>query len=366
MPPTAAMINQLDQLQSRYTELESLLVAPETLSNPKLLREYGQEQSRLEQRVSLYRDLRRLDAELEGARSVLAESDDPELSELATEEIAELEDRVERLTQDLRLAMLPPDPNDERAVIVEIRAGAGGEEAALFAAEVYRMYVRFAERRRWKVDLVNLNETGIGGHKEVIFQVNGRGVYSQLKYESGVHRVQRVPTTEASGRIHTSTTTVAVLPVAEEVEVQIDPEDLIFETYRSSGHGGQSVNTTDSAVRITHRSTGMVSTGMVVTCQDERSQLKNRLKALAVLRARLLDRQRRQQAAARGDARRSQIGSGDRNEKIRTYNFPQDRVTDHRVRLTASNLPGILDGALDNLITALAQADQAERLAAVG
>ena len=361
MPPTAAMINQLDQLQSRYAELGGLLVAPETITNPKLLREYGQEQSRLEQTVSLYRDLRRLDEELDGARSVLAESDDPELSELASDEIAELEEQVEQLTHDLRLAMLPPDPNDERAVIVEIRAGAGGEEASLFAAELYRMYVRFAERRRWKVDLVNLNETGIGGHKEAIFQVNGRGVYSQLKYESGVHRVQRVPTTEASGRIHTSTTTVAVLPVAEAVEVEIDPEDLIFETYRSSGHGGQSVNTTDSAVRITHR-----PTGMVVTCQDERSQLKNRLKALAVLRARLLDQQRRQRAVARGDARRSQIGSGDRNEKIRTYNFPQDRVTDHRVRLTTSNLPSILDGALDNLITTLAQADQAERLVAVG
>ena len=256
MPPTVAMIHQLDQLQSRYAELGGLLVAPETLTNPKLLREYGQEQSRLEQPVSLYRDLQRLDEELEGARSVLAESDDPELSELASDEIAELEARVERLTHDLRLAMLPPDPNDERAVIVEIRAGAGGEEAALFAAELYRMYVRFAERRRWKVDLVNLNETGIGGHKEAIFQVNGRGAYSQLKYESGVHRVQRVPTTEASGRIHTSTTTVAVLPVAEEVEVKIDPEDLVFETYRSSGHGGQSVNTTDSAVRITHRPHG--------------------------------------------------------------------------------------------------------------
>ena len=220
MPPTATMINQLDQLQSRYTELEGLLVAPETLSNPKLLREYGQEQSRLEKRVSLYRDLRRLDEELEGARSVLAESDDPELSELASDEIAELEERVEQLTHDLRLAMLPPDPNDERAVIVEIRAGTGGEEAALFAAELYRMYVRFAERQRWKVDLVSLNETGIGGHKEAIFQVHGHGVYSRFKYESGVHRVQRVPTTEASGRIHTSTSTVAVLPVAEEVALK--------------------------------------------------------------------------------------------------------------------------------------------------
>ena len=259
----------------------------------------------------------------------------------------------------MRFALLPTDPNDEKNVIVEIRAGAGGDEAALFGSDLARMYTRYAERQGWRTEVLSANGTGIGGYKEIILEVRGQGAYSRLKFESGVHRVQRVPATEASGRIHTSTATVAVLPEAEEIDVSIDPDDLEIDVYRAGGHGGQGVNTTDSAVRITHK-----PTGLVVTCQDERSQLKNKARAMAVLRARLLSLEERRRADELGDTRRLQVGTGDRSEKIRTYNFPQDRVTDHRIGVTVHNLPGMLDGAIDPLMRALIDADQADRLEA--
>jgi peptide chain release factor 1 len=280
---------------------------------------------------------------------------------MAREEIARLESREAELTDELRVQLVPRDPNDERNVIVEVRAGAGGDEASLFAADLYRMYARYAERRRWKVEVLSTSESGSGGLKEVIAEVRGSGAYSRLKFESGVHRVQRVPTTEASGRIHTSTATVSVLPEADEVEIQIDDKDLRVDVYRSSGPGGQSVNTTDSAVRITH-----LPTGLMVAIQDEKSQHKNRAKAMSVLRARLLELEQDRMAAERGDERRSQVGSGERSEKIRTYNVPDDRVTDHRVGITVHDLPGLLEGDLDRLLEPLIEADQAQRLAQIG
>jgi peptide chain release factor 1 len=297
---------------------------------------------------------------LASARGLL-EDGDPEVRTMAREEIATLETELAEVDAELRRLLVPRDPNDERDVILEIRAGTGGDEASLFAADLYRMYARYADQRGWKVELLSTSESASSGFKEVIAEVTGQGAYSRLKFESGVHRVQRVPVTEASGRIHTSTATVAVLPEAEEVEVEIDEGDLRIETYRSSGPGGQSVNTTDSAVRITH-----LPTGLVVAIQDEKSQHKNRAKALAVLRARLLEAQRARQAEERGEARRAQVGTGERSEKIRTYNFPDDRVTDHRIGLTVHNLPGLLAGDLDRVIEPLAEADQEERLAAAG
>ena len=276
---------------------------------------------------------------------------------MARDEIDRLNGRANDLEAGLRLLLVPRDPNDDRDVIVEVRAGTGGEEAALFAADLYRMYARYAERRRWKVEVLSTSEAEAGGFKEIIAEVHGGGAYSRLKFESGVHRVQRVPTTEAQGRIHTSTATVSVLPEADEVEVQIDEKDLRVDVYRSSGPGGQSVNTTDSAVRITH-----LPTGMAVAIQDEKSQHKNRAKAMSVLRARLLEMEQERQAAERGEERRSQVGSGERSEKIRTYNFPDDRVTDHRIGVTVHNLPGLLEGDLDRIIDPLLQADQARRL----
>jgi peptide chain release factor 1 len=320
---------------------------------------YSREQSAIADLVTLYRDLKRVNEEIEGTRSLLEDSREAELAELAREELRTLEARQQALRDQLRLALVPKDPNDDKSVIVEVRAGAGGDEAALFAADLFRMYSRYAERQRWPVEVISANESGLGGFKEVVFEVQGKGAYSRLKYESGVHRVQRVPTTEAAGRIHTSTATVAVLPEAEEVDVQIDPEDIEIDTYRAGGHGGQGVNRTDSAVRLTHK-----PTGLVVTCQDERSQLKNKAKAMAVLRSRLLDMEQRKAASQVGDARRLQVGTGDRSEKIRTYNFPQDRLTDHRIGVTVHNLPGILDGSIDSLINALIQTDQAEKLTA--
>ncbi len=354
------MSEQLGELTARYQELTDLMSLPETATDPTLLARYGRELARLEPVVAALREREAAQESLGAARAHLDDAD-PEVRAMAREEVDALEARTAALDAELRRLLVPRDPNDERDVILEVRAGTGGDEASLFAADLYRMYGRYAERCGWSVELLSTSESGSGGFKEVIAEVTGNGAYSRLKFESGVHRVQRVPVTEASGRIHTSTATVAVLPEAEEVEVEIDEGDLRIETYRSSGPGGQSVNTTDSAVRITH-----LPTGLVVAIQDEKSQHKNRAKALSVLRARLLDAQRARQAEERGDVRRSQVGTGERSEKIRTYNFPDDRVTDHRIGLTVHNLPGLLSGDLDRVIEPLAEADQAARLAAAG
>lgn len=349
--------DRLTAVEIRYEELNSLMADPQVATDPELLRRYSQEVAELEELVQLYRRYRRINAQLEQARALLDDSPDEEIAILAHEEIERLTNEEGTIVDRLRRLLLPRDPNDEKDVIIEIRAGTGGEEAALFAADLYRMYSRYAERRHWRTEILSSHPTGIGGFKEIIFEVQGRGAYSWLKYESGVHRVQRVPETEASGRIHTSTATVAVLPEMEEVEVQINPDDLRIDVFRSQGAGGQSVNTTDSAIRITH-----LPTGIVVTCQDERSQLQNKLRALAILRARLYEMEQQRLIAEQGAARRSQIGTGERSEKIRTYNFPQNRVTDHRIGFTSYRLQEILDGDLDELFEALILADQAAKL----
>lgn len=354
------MFDKLARVAERYEELNQLMADPEVATDPERLRAYAVEQAELEEVVTAYRRHRALQKELAETRAMLegGERLDEEMEALVREEVERLEVERDELEERLKRLLLPRDPNDERNVIVEIRAGAGGDEAGLFAANLFRMYTRYAEDHGWKVALISANETGLGGFKEVIFEVRGRGAYSRLKYESGVHRVQRVPATEASGRIHTSTATVIVLPEMEEVEVEINPNDLRIDVFRSSGHGGQSVNTTDSAVRITH-----LPTGMVVTCQDEKSQLQNKLKAMRVLRARLYEIEEQQRLKALGETRRGQIGTGDRSEKIRTYNFPQNRVTDHRIGLTSYQLDAVLNGALDEFIDALATSEQAARLA---
>ncbi len=351
---------KLDELERKFKDLELKLSDPGVISNPHELQRLAKEHAELSKIVEKYREYKDVLRRLEDAMS-LCDEDDEELKELAKEEVAQLKQVLEKLEDELAILLLPKDPDDDKSVIVEIRAGAGGEEAALFAADLYRMYVRYAERKGWKVELITANETGIGGYKEIVFRVEGRGAYSVLKYESGVHRVQRVPITEAGGRIHTSTATVAVLPEPDEVDVEIRPEDLRIDTYRASGAGGQHVNMTDSAVRITH-----IPTGIVVTCQDERSQIKNRAKAMQLLRAKLYDLELRLQHEEMAMERRGQIGSGDRSERIRTYNFPQGRVTDHRIGLTLYNLEEILDGDLDELIFALATADQMEKLKLMG
>ena len=350
---------KLAEVAHQYDDLQAELARPEVSSDPSELRRLGRELARLEPAVAAFRRLEATRTELAGAREVRASTDaDDELRAMAREEIDRLEADETRLVEELKVLLLPRDPNDGRDVILEIRAGAGGEEAALFAAELYRMYVRYAERHRFKPELLSLHETGIGGIKEAIIQVHGDGAYSRLKFEGGVHRVQRIPETESSGRIHTSTVTVVVLPEVDEVEIEIDEErDLRIDVKRSSGPGGQSVNTTDSAVRITP-----LPTGLVVEIQDEKSQHKNKAKAMSVLRSRLYDLELQKQRAADSAARRSMVGSGDRSDKVRTYNFPQDRVTDHRIGKTVHNLPGVIDGDLDDLIDALQMADQADRL----
>jgi len=351
------MLDLLEKVERRHGELTRLLSDPAVLSDKNKYKKIAKEHNELSEIVSLSSEYRRVLKLIEDDEKITRESEDQELVELAKSELAELYSKKQEYEQKLKILLLPKDPRDARNTIVEIRAGTGGEEAALFAADLYRMYLKYAEKNGWKVDVMNSNPTGIGGFKEIIFLVEGEDAYGKLKYESGVHRVQRVPVTEASGRIHTSAASVAVLPEADEVEVEIKPEELRIDVFRSSGPGGQSVNTTDSAVRITH-----LPTNTVVTCQDEKSQLKNKNKALKVLRARLLDKAIAEQNAKIAQKRKSMVGSGDRSEKIRTYNFPQGRVTDHRIGLTLYKLEDILGGEIDEFVEALKKREQEERL----
>jgi len=351
------MLDQLENIEKRYQELEEQISMPEIASDSKQLQKLAQERANIEDVVTKYRQYRAAARLLAETRSMLDEGLDEEMSALAKQEIESLESQIDQLLEELKAALLPRDENDEKDIIVEIRAGAGGDEAGLFAADLFRMYSRYAQSKGWDVDIINVNESGIGGFKEIIFEVKGEGAFSRFKYERGVHRVQRVPVTESSGRIHTSTATVAVLPEVEEVELSINPDDLRIDIFHSGGAGGQNVNKVATAVRITH-----LPTDMVVTCQDERSQLRNKMKAMAVLRARLLDMEQRKQEESVTKQRRSQVGTGERAEKIRTYNFPQDRVTDHRIGLNLHNLNRILDGDFDHLIDALATNDKAQQL----
>jgi peptide chain release factor 1 len=350
------MFDRLEATEQRYDDLTAEMARPDISGDYEKLQALAKERAAIEDIVALYRDWKASAKGLEDAR-VLANDSDAEMAALGREEVDKLGARRADLEEQLKRALVPKDPRDDRDVIVEIRAGTGGDEAALFAADLYRMYSRYADRRGWKTEVLSANESGIGGMKEVIFEVHGQGAYSRLKYESGVHRVQRVPATEAQGRIHTSTSTVAVLPEADEVEVAINESDLRIDIFHSGGAGGQNVNKVATAVRITHN-----PTGIVVVCQDERSQLKNRVKAMAVLRARLLDQKQSAQAEEIAGARKQQVGTGERSEKIRTYNFPQDRLTDHRIGLTTHNLPRILDGEIDDIIDAVVAQEQARLL----
>ncbi|MGL6202464.1 MAG: peptide chain release factor 1 [Lachnospiraceae bacterium] len=351
------MFDRLEDLLIRYEELMGELQEPDVANDQARFRKLMKEQNDLLPIVEAYKEYKNCKQNVEDSLVMLEEESDPELKEMAKEELNSSKARIEELEQLIKILLLPKDPNDDKNVFVEIRGGAGGDEAALFAAEIYRMYAHYADSRNWKVEMISLNENGIGGFKECIFMISGQGAYSRLKYESGVHRVQRVPETESGGRIHTSTITVAIMPEAEEVDVEIDMNDCKFDVFRSSGNGGQSVNTTDSAVRLTHQ-----PTGIVISCQDEKSQLKNKDKALKVLRARLYEMEQSKQHDAEAEARKSQVGTGDRSEKIRTYNFPQGRVTDHRIKLTLHKLDAIMSGDLDEIIDSLIAADQAAKL----
>ncbi|HYA88506.1 MAG TPA: peptide chain release factor 1 [Nitrospirota bacterium] len=352
------MLSKLDAVAEKYDELTRLLSDPGVAADHQQYQKYSKERSEIEDVVHHFRAYQNVRKQIREAEEITIDKQaDPELRAMAEAELKELRPRVEQMEQDLRIMLVPKDPRDDKNVFLEIRAGAGGDEAGLFAAELFRMYSRYAEKKRWKVTLLDMSTTGVGGAKEVIAQIQGKGVFSRLKYESGVHRVQRVPATEASGRIHTSTVTVAVIPEAEDVDVQIEQKDLRIDTYCSSGPGGQSVNTTYSAVRITH-----IPTGEVVACQDERSQLKNREKAMKILKSRLLEKEREKHEAEEAAARKQQVGTGDRSEKIRTYNFPQSRVTDHRIGLSLYKIDAVMDGDIDEFIDGLTAADNAERL----
>jgi len=355
------MLESLNKVEERYEELMSLMADPEIAQDYERVAEYAKERADLEDIVGVYRDYKDTTEELEGTKTLLTDDSDPEFQELAEAEVDKLQARLEELEDQLHQLLLPKDPRDAKNVIVEIRAGAGGDEAGLFAADLYRMYTRYAERQQWKTELLSSHATGVGGFKEVIFDVRGRGAFSRFKFESGVHRVQRIPVTESSGRIHTSTATVAVLPEIDEVEVQIDPNDLEIVAYGASGPGGQHMQKNATAIRVTHG-----PTGMVVACESERSQTQNKVRALSILRARLYEQERQKQEAEVAQARRSQVGTGERSEKIRTYNFPQNRVTDHRVGLTLHQLPSVLDGELDPFIEELTAQEQARQLEAMG
>lgn len=348
---------KLDGLLEKYQKLNSKLSDPEIINDSSRYQKLLKKHAKLKKIVEKYKEYKEVKQGIEEAEEMIELDDDPEVQELAEMEIQELKPKMEKLEEKLPIMLLPDDPNDEKNVIVEIRAGAGGDEAALFAADLYRMYSRYAENNGWKVEVMNANPSGVGGYKEIIFTVEGSDVFRHLKYESGVHRVQRVPSTESSGRIHTSTATVAVLPEAEEVDIDIDPNDLRIDVYRSSGPGGQSVNTTDSAVRITH-----IPTDLTVSCQDEKSQHKNKSKAMRILRARLQEKKEQEKQQERAEARKSQVGTGDRSEKIRTYNFPQGRVSDHRINLTVHQLDKILDGDLAPVVDELIEEDNLKRL----
>ncbi|RKD31397.1 peptide chain release factor 1 [Thermohalobacter berrensis] len=354
------MLEKLKGLEERYIELSKKISDPEVINNTKEWQKLVKEHADLEPIIMKYREYIKADKELKDAKEMLKDKLDDDFKEMVKEEVNELTKKIEELAEELKLLLVPKDPNDEKNVIVEIRAGAGGDEAGLFAGDLFRMYSRYAERNRWKVEIMSSNSQGVGGFKEVIFMIKGKGAYSRLKYESGVHRVQRIPSTESGGRIHTSTATVAVLPEVDDVEVEINPNDVRVDVFRSSGHGGQSVNTTDSAVRLTH-----IPTGIVVSCQDEKSQLKNKEKAFKILKARIYDKLQAERDAEIAEARRSQVGTGDRSERIRTYNFPQGRITDHRINLTKYNLDAFLDGEIDEVVDALITHDQAEKLKAV-
>jgi peptide chain release factor 1 len=351
------MFDKLEDILVRYQEIEEEMMNPGVVNDQNRYKKLRKEQSDLTPIAEKYQEYKATQNSIEESLAMLDEESDEEIRELAKEELNSCKEQLENIEEELKILLLPKDPNDDKNVIVEIRGGAGGDEAALFAAELYRMYIQYAERNRWKIDMMNLNENGIGGFKEVIFMINGKGAYSKLKYESGVHRVQRVPVTESGGRIHTSTATVAIMPEAEEVDVELDLNDCKFDVFRSSGNGGQCVNTTDSAVRLTH-----IPTGIVISCQDEKSQLKNKDKAIKVLRSKLYELELEKAQSAEAEARKSQVGTGDRSEKIRTYNFPQGRVTDHRIKLTVHQLDAVMDGDLQEIIDSLTAADQAAKL----
>lgn len=355
------LLDKLAFIENKYDELSVKISDPSIMANQNEWRKLCKEHAELEVIVNAYKDYKKVVEDLEADKEMLQEETDKEMKEMLQEEISDLTEKEKELDKQIQILLLPKDPNDDKNVFVEIRGGAGGEEAALFASNLFRMYTRYAENNRWSVEVMSLNETDIGGIKEVVFMIKGSGAYSKLKYESGVHRVQRVPDTESSGRIHTSTATVAVLPEVDDVDIEINEKDLKIDVFRASGNGGQCVNTTDSAVRMTH-----IPTGLVVSCQDEKSQLKNKEKALKILRARLYEQAEAERAAGIAEDRKSQVGTGDRSERIRTYNYPQGRVTDHRIGLTLYKLESFLDGDLDEVINALITADQAEKMKNMG